>query len=288
MNPSQRTSVERLEQVALAAREHVLRMAEGGGCFVGASLSLVDLLVGLYGGGFALAPGRLDDPDRDFVLLSKGHAAPALYGTLAELGYFSPGRLAAHLSTTDSVYWHPNRSIPGVEFHSGSLGHLLSVGIGIALEARLRGARSRIFVFVGDGELNEGTLWEGLFVARAHRLGHLVLVVDRNRVQANVATEELVPLEPLAAKFEAFGWRVAEIDGHSFQDIERGLGVDSDPTGAPKVVIAKTVRGKGVPSLEGRSDKWFVKATSVEVERMIDELRRTAAAGKAPGKGAGQ
>ena len=205
-----------LEEQALRVRAHAIRMATNGGCFLGASLSCADLLVYLYGRVLRVAPDRLGDASRDYLLLSKGHDVPALYGTLAERGYFPRERLANHLSIDDHLYWHPNRRIPGVEFHSGSLGHLLSVGMGIALDAKLRGGPSRVFVVVGDGELDEGSVWEGALVAAAHKLDNLVMVVDRNGFQANVATEELVPLEPLADKLRAFGFAVADADGHSF------------------------------------------------------------------------
>src|SRR5262249_18359651 len=160
-----------------------------GGCFLGASLSCADILVYLYDRVLRLSPARLADPERDYLLLSKGHDVPALYGTLAERGYFPVARLANHLSIQDHLYWHPNRALPGVEFHSGSLGHLLSVGMGIALDAKLRGGPSRVFVVVGDGELDEGSMWEAALVAAAKALDNLVVIVDRNGFQANVATE---------------------------------------------------------------------------------------------------
>jgi transketolase len=219
-----------------------------------------------------VGPGRLSDPDRDYLLLSKGHDVPALYGTLAELGFFPAKRLTHHLRTGDSIYWHPNRAVPGVEFHSGSLGHLLSVGMGIALDARMIDGPSRVFVVLGDGELNEGSIWEALLVASAQRLGNLVAIVDRNEFQANVRTEDLVPLEPLAAKLEAFGWRVRSADGHSFADLARAFsGVGTGST--PWAIIAKTVRGKGLPSIERRADRWFVNFTGAEVEELLRELR---------------
>ena len=259
-----------LTQLATRVRERVIRMSEGGGCFVGASLSCVDILVSLYAECLRISPDRLDDPQRDIVLLSKGHAVPALYGTLTELRYFSPDRLRNHLSTLDTVYWHPNRTVPGVEFHSGSLGHLLSVGIGMALDARLGGTEARVYVIVGDGELNQGTIWEGILVARAHELERLVLVVDRNRLQANIGTEDLVPLEPLAAKFEAFGWNTQVVDGHDFDALRSAFTTLSRPR--PTVVIANTVRGRGVPELEARTDKWFVKSTAADIQRLLVSL----------------
>src|SRR5262249_45400129 len=210
----------KLEDIAHRVREHIIRMSGGGGCFIGASLSCADLLVYLYKRVLRVSPQAIDKSDRDYLLVSKGHDVPALYGVLAELGFLEQDRLKNHLKPTDSIYWHPNSSIPGVEFHSGSLVHLLAVGIGIALHIKLRRGRGRVFVIVGDGELNEGSIWEGCLVAAAHKLDNLVVIVDRNWFQANLRTEELIPLEPLAAKFAAFGWSVTSINGHSFADME--------------------------------------------------------------------
>src|SRR5262249_10333225 len=148
---------------------------------------------------------------------------PALYGLFAELGYFPPERLAKHLDPADSIYWHPNRNVPGVEFHSGSLGHLLSVSMGVALDVKIAGGPNKVFVVLGDAELDEDSRWEGFLVASALGLDNLVAVIDRNWFQANVRTEELVPLEPLGAKLAAFGWTVRTCDGHDFGDLERAF-----------------------------------------------------------------
>jgi transketolase len=264
--------------LALRVREHILRMATGGGCFIGASLSCADLLVHLYTRVLGIRPDRLDDPHRDVFLLSKGHDVPALYGTLAELGYFPKERLANHLSLDDHIYWHPNRSIPGVEFHSGSLGHCLAVGMGAALDRRLRGSPARVFVLLGDGELDEGSIWEACLVAGAQRLGNLCAIVDRNAFQANVPTEELVPLEPIEAKFAAFGWHTRRVDGHDFAALDRAFAdAHADPD-RPGVVIADTVRGKGLPSIERRADRWFVNFTPEEIEALMAELHGEARA----------
>src|SRR5262249_4084401 len=142
------------------------------------------------------------------------------YAVLAELGYFDRARLRNHLKTSDAIYWHPNRAIPGVEFHSGSLGHLLAVAVGVAIDIRLRGGRNRGFVLLGDGELDEGSVWEAALVAAAQKLDNLVAIVDRNEFQANLRTEELVPLEPLAAKLEAFGFATRTVDGHDFPGLD--------------------------------------------------------------------
>jgi transketolase len=265
--------VSELEGLALRVREHVVRMATGGGCFLGASLSCADLLVYLYSRVLRVSPSTLDDPDRDVLLLSKGHDVPALYGTLAELGFFPRERLAQHLKTSDSIYWHPNRAVPGIEFHSGSLGHCLAVGAGIALEAKMRGSSARVFVVLGDGELDEGSVWEAFLVASARRLDNLVAIVDRNELQANMRTEELVPLEPLEAKLEAFGASALTVDGHDFAALASAFAAVPRAAGKPTAIVAKTVRGKGLPSIEGRVDRWFVDLTQAEVEMLLLELR---------------
>lgn len=261
-----------LETTALKVREHIIRMSTDGGCFIGASLSCADVLVFLYKHILNVTPETLKDSDRDYLLLSKGHDVPALYGTLAELGFIERDRLKNHLKTTDSIYWHPNRSVPGVEFHSGSLGHLLSVGIGIALDMKMRGAGNRVFVVIGDGEMNEGSIWEALLVAKAHKLDNLIAVVDRNEFQANIRTEDLIPLEPLEKKFEAFGWSCVRVNGHDFDDLERGFKNIPIAAESPTAIIADTVRGKGLPSIERRADRWFVNFTHAEVEDLLKEL----------------
>jgi transketolase len=266
------------EALALRVREHILHMATDGGCFIGASLSCADLLVHLYTRVLRVSPETVADPDRDILLLSKGHDVPALYGTLAELGYFPRERLANHLKTSDHIYWHPNRNIPGIEFHSGSLGHLPSVGIGMALDAKMRGSAQRVFVITGDGELDEGTVWEAVLVASAHGLDNLVFIVDRNEFQANERTEALVPLEPLAAKFEAFGAVARDVSGHSFPVLEETFRHLPYRKGRPSVVIARTVRGKGLPSIEARADRWFVNFKKEEITELLAELRGGASA----------
>jgi transketolase len=265
-----------LVEQARRVRAHAIRMATNGGCFLGASLSCADLLVYLYARVLRVAPDRLADPTRDYLLLSKGHDVPALYGTLAERGYFPVARLAHHLAIDDDLYWHPNRAIPGVEFHSGSLGHLLSVGMGIATDVKLRGGPSRVFVIVGDGELDEGSMWEAALVASAKQLDNLVMVVDRNRFQANVATESLIPLEPLADKLRSFGFAVTDVDGHSFPAMAEAFATLPRVPGRPTAIIARTVRNKGLPSIEGRADRWFVDLQAEEVRMLLEELEGNA------------
>lgn len=263
-----------LEIVSLKVREHIVRMSTDGGCFIGASLSAVEVIVYLYNQYLNLPSPT--DPERDYFFLSKGHDVPALYGTLVEKGVLESSRLANHLKTTDNIYWHPNRSIPFVEFHSGSLGHLLSVAIGVALDCKMRKQNNRIIVMTGDGELNEGSNWEALLVANAYKLDNLTVVVDRNQFQANIRTEELIPLEPLADKFQAFGVNTQVVNGHDFADLDKAFNAEK-PTG-PRAIIAQTMRGKGLPSIQERADRWFCNFSHEEVTSLLQELHGNAPA----------
>jgi len=266
------TPVNQLESTALKVREHIIKMSTDGGCFVGASLSAADLIVYLYSEFLNINKNNLDDPNRDYLFLSKGHDVPALYGTFAELGLLEKDRLKNHLSTTDHIYWHPNTKIPGIEFHSGSLGHLPSVAIGVAMDIKIKGGTNKVVCIMGDGELNEGTCWEAVLVANAYKLDNLIFVIDRNHFQANMATEDLIPLEPLHDKFTAFGAAVKRIDGHSFEALHGAFSAYPFQTGKLNVVIADTVRGKGLPSIERRADRWFCNFNASEVEDLLKEL----------------
>ena len=261
-----------LENMALRVREHIIRLSTDGGCFTGASLSCADLIVHLYSRFLNVGPHNFDAPDRDYLFLSKGHDVPALYGTFVELGWMAPERLRNHLKANDTIYWHPNRNVPGIEFHSGSLGHLPSVAIGVALDCKMRGLQNRIVVITGDGELNEGTVWEALLVANAYHLDNLLFIVDRNHFQANMRTEDLIPLEPMAPKFEAFGWHVKRVNGHDFAALDEALAEVPFVSGRPSLLIADTVRGRGLPSIQERADRWFCNFTHDEVDALLAEL----------------
>lgn len=270
------SEVEDLKKLALRVREHIVRMSTDGGCFLGASLSAVDAIVYLYQ-KFLNIPS-FTDPKRDYFFLSKGHDVPALYGLFAEMGFIEKARLKNHLKPNDHLYWHPNTKIPGVEFHSGSLGHLLSVSMGVAQDCLWKGQNNRVVVMVGDGELDEGSIWEGLLVAAARKLSNLVVVVDRNEFQANLKTEELIPLEPLETKFEAFGVQAVRVDGHSFNSMHEAFSrVPFGATG-PSAVICQTRRGMGLPSIEARADRWFCNFSATEIEQLLKELHGQASA----------
>ncbi|MBV6477434.1 MAG: Transketolase 2 [Ignavibacteria bacterium] len=270
-----KNKIQELKDTSFRVREHIIRMSTDGGCFIGASLSCADLIVYLYKNFLNVNKENLNDPERDYLFLSKGHDVPALYGTFAEIGFIEKDRLKNHLKTNDFLYWHPNVNIPGIEFHSGSLGHLLGVSIGVAIDCKLRKHKNKVVVILGDGELNEGSIWEAALVASAKKLDNLIAVVDRNKFQANIDTENLIPLEPISDKFKSFGWNVKSCDGHNFADMEKVFSEILPETGKPCVVIAKTVRGKGLPSIEARADRWFVNFTNEEVEMLLKELHGT-------------
>lgn len=265
-------AIEKLEAQALRVRERIIRLATDGGCFLGASLSCADLLLYLYAHFLNVHAGNLDDPQRDYLFLSKGHDVPALYATFVEMGWLPEARLRNHLQPDDHIYWHPNRAIPGVEFHAGSLGHLLPVAAGVAYECKLRGQRNKVVVITGDGELNEGSNWEALLVASAYKLDNLLVIVDRNRFQANVETEALIPLEPLVDKFEAFGCGAARVDGHDFLALHGALRGFPYVTNRPSVLIADTVRGQGLPSIARRAERWFCNFSHAEIAGLLAEL----------------
>ena len=267
-----RNKIEGLRLLSTRVREHIINLATDGGCFIGASLSCTDLIVYLYSEFLNISPYNLSDPERDYLFLSKGHDVPALYGTLAELGFIARTRLKNHLSTNDNIYWHPNMSIPGVEFHSGSLGHLPSVAIGVAMDCKMKNQTNYVVVIVGDGEMNEGTFWEALLVANAYKLDNLVILIDRNHFQANSATEDLIPLESIEKKMEAFNCSVNRINGHDFEEIESAFTGIKSGTNKVNVIIADTIRGKGLPSIEARADRWFCNFTKEETDALIGEL----------------
>jgi transketolase len=172
----------------------------------------------------------------------------------------------------DDIYWHPNKKIPGIEFHSGSLGHLLSVSMGVAYDCILKRQNNKVVVIMGDGELNEGSNWEAILVASALKLNNLLVIIDRNQFQANIRTEQLIPLEPLERKFEAFDWDVITCNGHDFLSLEEAVSTIYMSSQRPSVIIADTIRGKGLPSIENKADRWFCNFSDAEIKKLLNEL----------------
>jgi transketolase len=231
---------------------------------IGSALSIADIVAALYGG--ILQIERLDDPERDRFILSKGHAALALYAALRLRNWLTPASLDTFCSDGGDLGVHPECATPGVEFSTGSLGHGLPVGVGAALAARLQGSSRRIFVLVSDAECNEGSLWEAVMFAAHHRLGNLVAIVDLNGQQAFGYTDAVLSLTPLAERWRAFGWDVHEVDGHDVASLGETT-AHLDPAGPPHVLIARTRFGRGVSFMEGQI-KWHYWPMSDEEFRL--------------------
>jgi transketolase len=220
---------------------------------IGSALSVAEILVALYGEVLRIADP--EDPDRDRFVLSKGHAALALYGALFLRGWLSAAELDSFCQDGTLLGVHPEHHLRGVDFSTGSLGHGLSIGAGAALAARLDGSRRRVFVLVSDAECNEGALWEAAQFAAHHRLSRLTVIVDANGQQALGYTRDVLDLEPLADRWRAFRWEVREVDGHDVGGLARTLQEAPGDGVAPRAVIARTVFGKGVSFMESRI-KW--------------------------------
>lgn len=263
MSREQPTDWRYLEEIATRVRGRCLSMiTEAQAGHIGGSLSCTDIVVALYFGGvMRVDPLNPHLPDRDRFVLSKGHASPALYATLAEKGFF-PVELLATFDQLDSIcQGHPDmRLTPGVDMSTGSLGQGLSAGVGMALAARQLDLNSRTFVLLGDGECQEGQVWEAALTASHYHLDNLTAIIDVNGIQLLAPTSEVLSLTPLRAKWEAFGWSVREADGHDFGQILSALKKDESVTG-PTVVIAQTVKGKGVSFMENKAE-WHSKAPS--------------------------
>lgn len=235
-------------------RQKVLKMAfNGKGAHIGSSLSIVDILTILYYKILSINPKNPQDENRDRFILSKGHACCALYAILAKKGFFKEKLLDTYLQDGSVFAAHPNSmGIPGIEFSSGSLGHGLSIGAGMALAAKNDRKKHRVFVLLSDGECDEGTNWEAALFASHHKLDNLTAIIDCNKLQAFGFTKEVLNLEPLAKKWEAFGCSVREIDGHDYKQILESLKKAPFNRNKPNLIIAHTVKGKGVSFMENQ------------------------------------
>lgn len=238
-----------LESLARRIRRRIVTMSHRGRSpHLGSCLSCVDILVACYFHAMRIDADRPGDDDRDRFILSKGHAAPALYATLAERGFFPLDLLDTYNTDGGVLAEHPcPASVPGLEAATGSLGHGLPIGVGMGLAANLRASDARVFVTLSDGECNEGSVWEAAMFAGAQRLGRLMVFVDFNRWQATGRSEEVMALTPLADKWRAFGWDAVDVDGH---DLEALCRVAETRREKPTAVIAHTVKGKGVSFME--------------------------------------
>jgi transketolase len=252
--PSSRTVAE-LEDTAYRLSRNILQMTtEAGSGHPSSSLSAIDVMTALYFGGILrYDPNQPEWPGRDRFILSKGHAAPALYAVLAEAGYFDPELLLTLREFGSPLEGHPNmRAQPGVEASTGSLGQGLSIGLGHALAAQVDNMAYRVYVLIGDGEADEGQIWEAALGAAKYQTGNLTAVLDYNKYQQTGAVNDVMPsLEPVADKWEAFGWDVREMDGHNMAEVLAALQDVRRVTDQPQIIIAHTLKGRGLSPFEG-------------------------------------
>ena len=236
---------------------------------IGSALSVADIVVALY--ARVLEVATPDATERDRLILSKGHAALALYAALHLCGFVSRDELDTFHGEGSLLGVHPERELTGVDFSTGSLGQGLPVGTGLALGARLRGSKHRTFVLSSDAECNEGSMWEAALFAAHHGLGNLTAIVDVNGQQALGYTKDVLGLEPLSDKWAAFGWDVHEVDGHDVDAITDSI-ANMDPTGPPQVLLARTVFGKGVSFMESRIEWHYMPMSDEEYEQAMAEI----------------
>jgi transketolase len=273
----QRLSVEELEELAYELRTKLLQLCGTyeGAVHIGGDLSAADIFTALFHHGLEVDPTDIANPNRDRFVLSKGHAAVCMYITMAIRGFFSYEGIVETYGQLDSAYgMHPCKvQLPGVEASTGSLGHGLPLGVGMALGARHRKEQHRVVVLLGDGETGEGSVWEAAMAARSSELGNLVAFVDRNRQLMTSFAEERVVFEPYPDKWRAFGWNVIEVDGHDMGQLVQAID-DLPPSDSdrPTVVIAETIKGKGVDFME-RNLAWHAGSLGAEdLERALASL----------------
>ena len=270
-------SSDNLAEKAKWVRRQILEMCIAAGAgHVAPALSCVDILVALYQGGILrINPQNPEQEERDRFILSKGHACTALYAVLADMGYFPVSELKNHCQPGTYLGGHVDADIPGAEVSTGSLGHGLPIGAGLALAAKMDRKDYMTVVLMSDGECQEGSNWEAALFATHHRLDNLVAVVDRNKLQAIGFTEQVLALEPLAQKWEAFGWEVRTADGHSYDDLLSVIGdIHSRRPGKPLVVVARTTKGKGISFMENNAPWQFRIPVGDELKQARRELAK--------------
>ena len=259
--------------MAANIRKHALHMTHNANAsHIGGALSIADILAVLYENIVNVYPKDPGNPKRDRVLLSKGHACSALYAVLALKGFFAEEILDTYSKNGSKLITDASHNVPGVELSTGSLGHALSVGCGIALAAKRKKNDFRTYILLSDGELDEGSNWEPILFAPHHKLDNLTVIVDYNKIQSLGNTVEVMPLEPLAKKFQAFNWNTIEIDGHDHKAINDAL-TNPEMNSKPTVVIAHTIKGKGVDFMENRLLWHYKSPNDQELEKALSQIK---------------
>ncbi len=257
-------------QIRLAILEQSKRAHVG---HIGSALSIADIIATLYGGAMSLPSP--DDPERDRLVLSKGHAALALYSALHLIGWLPKEQLDTYCGDASLLGVHPERELVGIDFTTGSLGHGLALGAGAALAARMQGSSRRVFVVVSDAECNEGSLWESAMFAGHHRLGNLIAIVDLNGQQALGYTREVLDISPMHTHWEGFGWDVSEVDGHDVRAMAKTIESLDTGNGRPHALIARTVFGKGVSYMQSQIKWHYLPMSDEQYRQAVVEIEAT-------------
>ncbi|MDO8603714.1 MAG: transketolase [Candidatus Omnitrophota bacterium] len=270
---AKQSDINELKKIAQEIRIEIVKMLNcAGSGHTGGSLSMVELLVGLYFYKFKCDPVKPLCNTRDIFVLSKGHGCPALYAVLARMNFFSKEELCTLRKVGTRLQGHPQRGLPGVEISSGSLGQGLSIANGFALGARLNKDSKRIYCLMGDGELDEGQVWEAALTSAHYKLDNVCGIIDYNKFQIDGRVEDIKGLEPLKAKWQAFGWEVFEIDGHDVKEVTEAYDKAEKIKGKPSMVLAHTVKGKGVSFFENKNKYHGTAPNKEELEKAIKEL----------------
>jgi transketolase len=270
---SQTEKIHELTVRARCMRRHIIRMTSAAGSgHPGPSFSPVEILASLYFSEMRMDPSQPDWPERDRFVLSKGHAAPVLYAVLYEAGFYTEEVMLSLRKVGSLLQGHPHVKTPGVDATTGSLGLGLSQAVGMALGAQIKHGSSRVYAVIGDGECDEGQIWEAALAAAHFKLGNLAVFIDHNGYQFDGRVTDVMGLAPLAEKWRAFGWRVEEIDGHNFQDILEFLERSRRSSDQPSLAVAKTVKGYGVSFMAGSQEYHARSLTPEESERALAEL----------------
>ncbi|MDE5909152.1 MAG: transketolase [Lachnospiraceae bacterium] len=274
--------MENLKALAYKLREDVVDIiAEGKAGHIGGDMSMMEILTELYFEQMNIGPENWEDPDRDRFVLSKGHSMEAYYAVLAEKGFLDKEDVIANFSKFKSKYiGHPNNKLPGIEMNSGSLGHGLPTSVGMALAGKKNGQSYRVYTVMGDGELAEGSVWEGAMAASHYKLDNLCAVVDRNRLQISGKTEEVMGQDDLQERFRAFGWHVVNVeDGNDIAQLKEAFEEAKQIKGKPTLLIANTIKGKGSPVMEDKAG-WHHKVPNAEeteqIKRDLKQRRKEA------------
>ncbi|PIU42259.1 MAG: transketolase [Candidatus Omnitrophica bacterium CG07_land_8_20_14_0_80_42_15] len=270
---NKKPDIKELKEKAIEIRKDILTMLNAAGSgHTGGSLSMVEILITLYGYAMRHNPKKPDWPDRDKLILSKGHGCPALYTVLAHYGYFPKEELMTLRKLGSRLQGHPQRGLPGIETASGSLGQGLSISNGLALAARLDKRNTRIYCIMGDGELNEGQIWEAVMTASQYKLDNICGIVDHNKYCIDGLLKDIKCMDPLPEKWSSFGWNTIDIDGHSFKDLMSAFDKAKTLKGKPTVIIAHTIKGKGISFIECQNRWHGTTPKKDELERALKEL----------------